>query len=346
MPCARNHGHAADDNAEAAADGRRAARVDVVVVAYRSSRNLRRCVAALAGVPWIRVIVVDNDSPDDEFASVAGLDVEFVRSGSNAGFAFGCNVGAAAGSAPFILLLNPDATVDPEAVAVLAHRLECEQSLALVGPRIVNSRGVLEPSQRRFPSLRSTFAQALFLHRVFPRAEWTDELIRDAVLYERRTSPDWLSGACMLIRREALARIGGLDEGFFLYSEDTDLCRRLRSAGYGIAFEPTAMMTHIGGGSAPRSSMAARLALSRVRYAHKHSSRLEALLHTVGIALGEFTHTIGSALSLSVARGHAAALRSVLSDSMARLRGTTSPTSIVALPTQSSDRRYVRSQEG
>jgi len=286
--------------------------VDVVVVAYRSSRTLRRCVEQLSSAPGIRVLVVDNDSPDDESAAVAGLDIEVIPSGCNGGFAFGCNIGVAAGDASFVLLLNPDAIIGPSALNVLLQALDRDPSLGLVAPRILDHDGRLDPSQRRFPRIRSTFAQALFLHRAFPRASWTDELIRDSREYTAPNSPDWVSGACMLVRRTALETVGGLDEDFFLYAEDTDLCRRLRSAGYGIGYEPAATMTHIGGGSAPRSSMAARLAVSRVRYARKHDRPFAALMQTMGILLGEVTHTLAAVRRPDVARGHAAAVRAIL----------------------------------
>ena len=95
----------------------------------------------------------------------------------------------------------------------------------------IHDDGSLDFSQRLFPRLRSTYAQALFLHRVFPRATWTDELVRDEDAYARRGSPDWVSGACILVRRDALVELGGLDEGFFMYCEDIDLCRRLQVVG-------------------------------------------------------------------------------------------------------------------
>src|SRR6266511_3110398 len=133
-----------------------------------------------------------------------------------------------------------------------------------VAPRIVHTDGTLDYSQRRFPRLRSTYAQALFLHRLFPRATWTDEVIREDEAYARRGSPDWVSGACMLMRRSVLEELNGLDEGFFMYCEDIDLCRRLRRAGYDLVFEPDARVLHEGGASAPRTSLLPVLASSRL----------------------------------------------------------------------------------
>jgi N-acetylglucosaminyl-diphospho-decaprenol L-rhamnosyltransferase len=290
-------------------------RVDAVVVAYNSARTLRACVEPLAAMPAVAVTVVDNASPDDTEAAIAGVDAALVRAESNGGFAAGCNLGAAGGSADYVLLLNPDARVAEADLMKLVAVLDARPDAALAAPRILEDDGSLAYSLRRFPRRRSTFAQALFLHRLWPRAAWTDESVRDPAVYAAPGSPEWVSGACMLVRRSALEAIGGFDEGFFLYCEDTDLCRRLSDAGWGVCFEPAAVARHEGGVSAPRTSLQAVLAASRVRYARKHSSRGSAALETVVIALHELTHTLVNLPRASKARGHARALRAVVSPS-------------------------------
>lgn len=266
--------------------------VDVVVVSYNSRDTLRDCVEPLAGEAGIRVIVVDNASSDGSLEAVADLSVTAIPLPRNGGFAHGCNAGIRKASAPYILLLNPDARIDTPSVRLLVGALEAQPDAGLAAPRIVHTDGSLEYSQRRFPRLVSTYAQALFLHRLFPRADWTDELVRDEAAYSSRAMPDWVSGACMLIRRTALEEVGGLDEGFFMYSEDIDLCRRLRAEGYQIIFEPDAVVDHVGGASAPRARLLPVLAESRVRYATKHRSRAAALLERIGVALGSLTHAL------------------------------------------------------
>ena len=147
-----------------------------------------------------------------------------VESGRNGGFGFGCNVGAARGDAPYVLFLNPDARLAPEDLARLVAVLDAEPDVALVGPRLEEEDGTLIRSQRRFQTAGSTWAQALFLHRAIPRAGWANEVVTEPDAYERPAYPDWVSGACMLVRRDALDAIGGFDEGYFLYGEDMDLC--------------------------------------------------------------------------------------------------------------------------
>ena len=156
--------------------------------------------------------------------------------------------------------------------------------------------------------MRSTYAQALFLHRVFRRAAWTDELVHDPSAYERPGSAEWVSGACMLLRRSALVELGGMDDGFFLYCEDTDVCRRLADHGYDVRFEPAAIARHAGGASRPRAELYGVLAASRIRYARKHRSRLGAALERCGVILGALTHSV-----LSPDRaGYRVALRAAL----------------------------------
>jgi N-acetylglucosaminyl-diphospho-decaprenol L-rhamnosyltransferase len=285
-----------------------AASVDVVVVSYNSGENLRACVEPLVGLRGVRVIVVDNASSDGSFDVVRDLPVTAVQRETNGGFAAGVNVGWRVGSAPAVLLLNPDARIDAESVHALAETLEQDALVGAVAPCIVASDGSLDFSQRRFPRLRSTYARALFLHRLFPRATWTDELVRDSEAYLRRGRPDWVSGACVLVRRDALVQLEGLDEDFFMYSEDTDFCRRLRSAGYELVFEPAATVEHVGGASRPRAELLPALAASRVRYARKHHGAVTALLERVGVALEAATHVVFGRGGLATRAGHARSL--------------------------------------
>jgi N-acetylglucosaminyl-diphospho-decaprenol L-rhamnosyltransferase len=281
--------------------------VDAVIVSYNSSRTLRRCVESLLEHPAVRVIVVDNNSTDGAPDTVADLPVDVLRRPDNRGFAHGCNIGWKHGSSPYVLLLNPDATIDRDSLSRLLEVLEREPAVGMSAPRILDADGSLEFSQRRFPRVASTFSNALFVHRLFPRATWTDELIRDAEAYEKPGSPDWVSGACMLLPRPVIEQIAGLDEGFFLYGEDVDLCRRVRAAGYDIRYVPDAAITHIGGASAPRGNLLPVLADSRIRYSRLHDSRLETALSRIGISLGALTHALLSTGGSSVRRGHARA---------------------------------------
>ena len=285
---------------------------DIVVVSYNSRDRLRACVEPLVGIAGVEVIVVDNASPDHGLEVVGDLAVSRIQNSRNGGFAYGVNAGWRAGQGRDVLLLNPDATIDGTALGRLAEVLERDPGVGAVAPRIVNEDGSLQPSLRRFPRLRSTFSQALFVHRLAPRASWADEVIRDPRAYASYWEPEWVSGACVLVRREVLERLDGLDEGFFLYGEDKDLCRRIRAAGFGIAFDPLARCTHEGGASAPRAGLLPVLAASRVRYAAKHYRPAAAALERLGVALSGLTHALAGRGGLEFRRGHLRAARTAL----------------------------------
>jgi N-acetylglucosaminyl-diphospho-decaprenol L-rhamnosyltransferase len=290
----------------------RDARVDAVVVAYNSAGTLRGCVEALVPHGRVRVVVVDNASSDDSLATVEDLPIERVHAGQNLGFAAGCNLGAQQGAAAYVLFINPDARVEQHDLDALIGALDDDPDVGIVAPRILDGDGSLAYSLRRFPRLRSTFAQALFLHRVLPRAAWTDECVRSPEAYDRRWDPDWASGACLLVRRSALAAVGGFDEEYFLYCEDTDLCAAVRAAGWSVRYEPGATARHVGGASGPREELFGVLARARVRYARKHRGRIYAGIEAVGVVLGHLTHAAVALTRPAALRGHLAAIAVVV----------------------------------
>jgi N-acetylglucosaminyl-diphospho-decaprenol L-rhamnosyltransferase len=261
--------------------------IDVVVVSYNSRAHLRQCVEPLAGILDIRVIVADNASPDGSLEAIADLPVTMLPLERNGGFSYGCNRGWRSGDSPYVLFLNPDAQMDEDSIRALVAVLEGLPNVAMVGPRMLDAAGELILTRRRFPRPATSFARALFVNRLLPR---TSELIPDEDgLYDRPGRCDWISGACMLVRRSVLERLGGFDEGFFLYCEDKDLAKRIHDAGYEVAYEPSALCIHQEGGSEPRPRLYGVLTTSRVRYAHKHGGPVAAALERFGLALVALT---------------------------------------------------------
>jgi GT2 family glycosyltransferase len=268
-------------------------RVAVVVVSYNSANRLRACIEPLAKDARIEVAVVDNSSQDGSPATVADLDVEVLAQERTLGFGAGCNVGWRATTAPSVLFLNPDARIAPEDVVTLAAALE-ETGAGAVSPRIEDESGHLEWSLRRFPSVRSVYSQAFFAYHFLPRASWTDELIREPDRYRHSHSVDWASGACLLVGRDTLERISGFDEGFFMYAEDVDLCRRIWDDGRKVVYVPSVTCVHAGGASAPRWALLPVLAASRIRYAKRHFGRMRATVYRMGIGLSALTRVLAS----------------------------------------------------
>jgi len=305
-------------------------RVDVVVVAYRSGGCLRRCVEPLCGHEGLSVFVADNGCPDDSTATVADLPVEIVRMGSNRGFAAACNAAAARGDAEAVLFLNPDAEISVDAIETLYGSLFADADCGACGPAVRDAAGTLSPSVRRDPRVRTAFAEALYVHHLVPHARWASELVLNG--YDERHRAEWLSGAALCVRRSAFEQIAGFDERFFLYSEDADLCARLRAAGFAVVFDPAAVALHEGGASAPAPGQAALKAHARVRYArlHAHGARyacfriafvLYELLRLPVALVRSRAHLRGRLASLAAtlgvrprtppSRGHATGLRSV-----------------------------------
>jgi hypothetical protein len=288
------------------------ATVDVVVVSYNSRAELRRSVEPLSESDDLRVIVVDNASGDRSLEVLEGLRVDRIALGENRGFGYGCNVGWRAGEAPYVLFLNPDASIGAESIRTLVGAVEQDEHVGAAAPLVRNADGSVDHSLRRFPRLASTYAQAVFAHRVLPGAQWTGEVIRDERAYTRPGCAEWVSGACVLVRRSVLELLDGFDEGFFLYCEDKDLCRRIWDAGFEVYFEPDAVCVHAGGASAPRPQLLPVLAASRIRYARKHRGRLVAQLERGGVALGALTHVVAARGGAPVRAGHSRALRRAL----------------------------------
>jgi N-acetylglucosaminyl-diphospho-decaprenol L-rhamnosyltransferase len=282
--------------------------VDVIVVSFRSHAHLRAAVDPLSRLDDVQVVVVDNASDDGSLDTVRDLPVTAIQRPSNGGFAVGCNVGWRHGVNPYVLFLNPDATIDELSLRRLVAVLDENERAGAAAPRIEHADGSPAFSLRRFPRLTSTFSQALFVHRLFPRAPWSDEVIRDPDAYARPWSPEWVSGACLLVRRTALELLDGWDEGFFLYSEDTDLCARLRARGLDVRFEPAAHAVHLEGASAPHGATLPLLAAARIRYARKHRGPATAALDRLGVALGALTHAIAGRGGPAARQGHLQAL--------------------------------------
>jgi GT2 family glycosyltransferase len=227
--------------------------VSVVIVNFNAGPSLAATLASLAAglenVEW-NAVVVDNASRDgsEQAAERAGPRVRLLRQPANAGFAAGVNAGVAATAAPLVLVLNPDCSLTPGAVTLLASELERWNECAVVGPRILDPDGALQESARGDPTLLTgVFGRTGALSRWLPGLAIVRKnlLSHDAV---RSGAPstvfDWVSGACMLARRTALAAIGGFDACYFLYWEDADLCRRLRAGGWHIRYVPGAVVRH------------------------------------------------------------------------------------------------------
>jgi len=224
--------------------------VDVVVVTYNPGETLDAFLASIGGERAVAsVTVVDSDSPKKTAGAVARAHgAAFVALPSNLGYGAAANEGARLGSAPFVAICNSDVVVAPGALATLAAAGAADPTVGALGPRIVEADGRLYPSARPLPSLWLGAGHAAF-GRVWPGNPWTRRYRRILDPVGRDVDTGWLSGSCLVVRRDAFERIGGFDEGFFMFLEDVDLCRRLGQAGYRCRWVPGASIMHTGGHS-------------------------------------------------------------------------------------------------
>jgi N-acetylglucosaminyl-diphospho-decaprenol L-rhamnosyltransferase len=252
--------------------------LSVVVVNHNAGAYLRRCMESLgssAGDARIEVVVVDNASTDGspESALEERSDLHLIRNRSNRGFAAAANQGIAATSAPFVLLLNPDAEVVGGTLASLVKVARERPGAGAIGALVRNPNGSLQPSARRVPRLGEALGHA-FLGPLFPSNRFTRAYVMAGWDRASEREVEWVSGSAMLIRREALDQVGGLDEGYFMYVEDVDLCTRLRRMGWRVLFSPELEVIHQIGVST--KGQRGRMAFAHSRSIYRYFSKFSA----------------------------------------------------------------------
>ena len=258
--------------------------VAVLLVNYQVYDDLDCALTALASRvrPGDEVVVVDQASERERLATIEARhpSVTFVPTERNGGFAAGVNAAAAASSAPYILLLNPDAIIDSPAIAELERWLEQDPETGVVGPRVLNEDGSVQASARRFPGLSTAFGgRSSWLTSQFP-GNWLSRRNLPARHAVGPVEVDWVAGSCLMTRRALFEQLGGLDESFFLYWEDADYCRRAAALGWRTVYLPTVSVRHAGGRSAARDPVPAIQAFhdSAFRFHVKHAGPIGRLL--------------------------------------------------------------------
>ena len=218
-----------------------------VVVNFNAGAHLVACVRSLRAEGLDRIVVVDNASRDGSVEAALAVDpgIDVVQTGRNLGFGSAVNRGVPRLEGD-VLVVNPDVVVEPGAVKALEAVLEQEPDVGIVGPRIEDPDGTLYPSARTFPALGDALGHA-FVGLVAPRNRFTRRYRMLDWDHAVAARVDWVSGACMLVRRECFDELGGFDEAFFMYLEDVDLCWRAHRAGWAVAYEPAGRIMHVQG---------------------------------------------------------------------------------------------------
>lgn len=253
--------------------------VTAVIVNYESSDMVKRCVESLEHqeVPH-EVIVVDNPSPENDAERLEGLKARIIHSRENVGYGCGNNLGAAAGSGAYVCVLNPDTLLAPGIldawVGVHERETRAGRRIGLLAPRLLNDNGSVQRSVYDFVNplnywmYHSIAAGALKALRKSVRISAPENQASGV------EAVDWVMGAALLVPREAWNAVGGFGENYFLYAEDTDLCRRLRDAGWEVCYAPEVSIVHTQGDPAPdkRAARIVRLFDGIRRFTKQHYS--------------------------------------------------------------------------
>ena len=255
--------------------------VSIVIVNWNTRDILRDCLASVyeqGGEIDFEVIVVDNASTDGSVEMVKKdfPQVTLIENSQNLGFAAANNQGIAISKGRYVLLLNSDTIVLDNAIAKTAAFADSHPEAAVVGCRVLNPDRTLQPTCFMFPSILNMLLSSTYLYKLFPKSKFFG---RERMTWWNRNDireVDVVTGCFMLVRQDAIKKVGSMDEQFFMYVEETDWCYRFKQAGWKILFTPCAEIIHLGGQSSKgiRVDMLIRLRISILQFMKKHYSWL------------------------------------------------------------------------
>jgi GT2 family glycosyltransferase len=255
-------------------------RLSIIIVSWNVRQHLVTCLRSIEeNKPHaeFEIIVVDNASSDDTVNCIRHdfPKVTVIANKENRGFAAANNQGIRKAQGQYLLFLNPDTIVHPDSLDVLMKFMDRNSDVGACGPKLLNEDGIIQPSARRFP----TFRGALYRHTAFKflrifRGEYKKWLMKD-FSHDKQMDVDQVMGAALMTRRSIIDELGTMDERFFMYYEDVDLCHRIKQAGWRIVFTPDAVITHFGGRSSIKIPVRRRMMMlaSLLRFFRKHRGR-------------------------------------------------------------------------
>lgn len=272
--------------------------LSIVIVNWNVRELLQRCLDSILdraspmadtpGAWWFgldrqktlsgEILVVDSASTDGSASMVrqSFAGVRLISSPTNLGYTGGNNLGMAESRGRYVLLLNPDTELLGDALAAMVLYMEGNPKVGALGPQLVWPDGRVQSSRRRFPSLYTAFVESPLPQELFPdHAELRRYRMLDRA-DDATGEVDWVTGACILIRRQVFEQVGMLDNGYFMYSEELDWQKRIRTAGWAVVYLHSAQVVHHGGSSSKQVSALTheRFGRSKVRYFRKHHGRL------------------------------------------------------------------------
>lgn len=265
--------------------------LSVIIVNWNVRDLLRECLRSIEagkGGLSLEIIVVDSASSDDSVAMVRSEfpSVHLIACTENVGFPRGNNLGLQEARGDYLLLLNPDTVIVDDALAVLVSYLQANPDVGVVGPQLLNLDGSVQSSRRRFPTAATGFFESTWLEGLAPgilRRYYALDLPDAAT-----ADVDWLTGACIMVPRSTYEAVGGMDEGYFMYSEELDWCRRIKESGRRVVYYPAAQVIHHVGKSSEQAVTARHINFNRakLRYFRKYHGRFMAAVLRVFLLAG------------------------------------------------------------
>lgn len=263
---------------------RPALQLSIIIVSWNVRDLLRTCLRSIAagrGDLDLEVVVVDSGSSDgtpqmvEEASGELAFPVRLIARPDNVGFPKGNNIGIRQARGRYILLLNPDTEIVDDALRVMISYLEENEDVGVVGPQLRYPDGSVQSSRRRFPTVVTAFLESTWLEPWAPARLLERYYVLDRP-DDATSNVDWVVGACLLTRREVVEQVGLLDEDYFMYSEELDWCRRIKTAGWRVVYLPAAKVIHHEGKSSEQAVTARHINFHRakLRYFRKHHGRL------------------------------------------------------------------------
>ncbi len=265
--------------------------LSIIIVSWNVQALLAACldsIQANMGALSIETLVVDSGSSDGTSAMLKARYpwVRLLPQNANVGYTVANNIGLAAAHGRLLMLLNPDTEIIGDALVQLVGHLDTHPDVAVIGPRTLNTDGSTQPSKRRFPTLLTAIFESTWLQPFAPRG-LLDRFYTADISDTATAEVDWMQGSALMFRREAYAQVGGLDERYVMFSEEVDLCKRIKAAGWRIVYLGSARITHHGGKSTEQVTARKHIHFqqSKLYYFQKHYGVLSAVFLRVFLLL-------------------------------------------------------------
>lgn len=223
-------------------------KLSIIIVTYNSEHYIKQCLSSLLKLNTknknydVEIIIVDNFSSDNALQTIKMEfpQVTVKKNRENLGFADAANQGAKIAKGDYLLFLNPDTVVKADCIEEMVNFLKKKKDAAVVGCKVLNTDGTLQPSCGSFPTISNIIFDRISVINIL----FKTELIRQANFYNKEKTPDWISGVFFMVKKDIFEKLGGFDERYFLYVEDVDFCCRARKAGFKIYYNPKAQIIH------------------------------------------------------------------------------------------------------